>query len=178
MDLPLSAPLHLSITRVTKTLMTLIMCCGHMARLCVCVCVCRPEKQIALEMRPSSWSPPWDSHCRGYTDRGNMAVGLGGGGGVTVMDSLHLLRSVSSPDVPFCPGKSGREGAGIAIVERGGHRMLRLKGNSSNPLNIERVHLCDRRVKINPLWIIWLLIFSAEKIQKADVQWGGFSPNL
>lgn len=38
MDLPLSAPRHLSITRFTATLMTLIMWRGHMARRSVCVC--------------------------------------------------------------------------------------------------------------------------------------------
>lgn len=78
MDLPLSSPRHLSITRSMDTLMTLIMWRGHMAWRSVCVCVCvwcmstnacagasapRSWKQIALETRPSSWSPPLESHC-------------------------------------------------------------------------------------------------------------------
>lgn len=48
-DLPLSSPRHLPITRVTETLMTLIMWRGHMARRSVCArarMLRRPESRL------------------------------------------------------------------------------------------------------------------------------------
>lgn len=56
-------------------------------------------KQIAPETRPSSWSPPLESHCRGYSDRGNMAAELGG--------NRNGLFASASECHPRCPLLSG-----------------------------------------------------------------------
>lgn len=105
-DLPLSSPRHLPITRVTETLMTLIMWRGHMARRSVCVrehvcsavlkadCTGDEAKLLVTSLRIS---PPW-LRCQRKYGRG--------AGGANLMDSLHLLQNVI-PDVPFCPARAG-----------------------------------------------------------------------
>lgn len=126
MDLPLRAPRHLSIMGFTDTLMTLIMWHGHMAP-CVCVCVSTYDctttparsswKQIALETRPSSWSPPLESHCRGYTDRGNMAAELGGS-----RNGLFASASECHPRCPLLSSKSRRMSNGQSpMIAMWGH---------------------------------------------------------
>lgn len=92
MDLPLSSPRHLSITRSMDTLMTLIMWRGHMAWRSVCVCVCVMYEHECLRRRVCSAVLKADCagdeakllvtslriSLLGYGDRGNMAAELGG----------------------------------------------------------------------------------------------------